>query len=175
MSRQTYFFIILIFVFIGGAFVGFKFLNAAKPDSTNKPTPLTPVQTTLAIQANMPVFIHSIGTVISPHEIEIRPQISGTITELLVQGGEFVHQGDLLARLDDQSIKAALQQQQAELGNIKAQLNVAKVDLERYRQLSAQNAISNQSLEQQKALVNQLEHAVLAKQAMIKEQEIKLS
>ena len=174
MSRQTFFFIVLIIALLSGAFLGYKLLNPAEP-TTNQTITSIPVHTTFAVQADIPVFIRSIGTVISPHQVEIRPQIEGIITELLVQGGQTVQQGDLLARIDDQSLKAALQQQRAELGNIKAQLDIAKLDLSRYQQLSAQNAIAKQTLEQQKALVNQLQQAMLSRQAMIKEQEIRLS
>ena len=175
MSRQAFIFIILIVALLSGAFIGFKLLNPAKPDSANNYSPSIPVKTAFAKQENMPVYIRSIGTVVSPHQVDIRPQVEGILTELLVQGGQTVKQGDLLARIEDQTIKAALQQQRAELGNIKAQLDVAKLDLNRYQQLGTHNAVSKQSLEQQKALVNQLEQTMLARQAMIKEQEIKLS
>lgn len=151
-------------------------LNAAgpKPQGTSAPRPI-PVSTTSAVQENMPVRIRSIGTVISPHSVEVRSQIDGELTELLVADGQNVKQGDLLARIDDRSINAVLRQQRAELANRQAQLDVAALDLNRYERLHTQNAISAQVLDQQKALVAQLRQSIATQRAVINEQEVRLS
>ena len=64
--------------------------------------------------------------------------------------------GDLLATLDDRSIKASLDQAKAQLQQNQAQLQGALIDLKRYQLLSVDNGVSKQTLDQQQALVNQL-------------------
>uniref|UniRef100_UPI0039B3B5F2 efflux RND transporter periplasmic adaptor subunit n=1 Tax=Vibrio vulnificus TaxID=672 RepID=UPI0039B3B5F2 len=81
-------------------------------------------------------FANGIGTVLSLHSVVIRPQIDGILTKLLVKEGQLVKKGDLLATIDDRSIRASLDQARAQLGESQAQLAVAQVNLKRYKLLS---------------------------------------
>jgi RND family efflux transporter MFP subunit len=105
----------------------------------------------------------------------IRPQIDGILTEIRVKEGQEVKAGDLLATLDDRSIKASLDQARAQLGQNQAQLQVALVDLKRYQLLSVDNGVSRQTLDQQQALVNQLKASAQGNQAAITAAQVQLS
>lgn len=169
--------IVVITVIVTVLYFGFKNLYPSASNSLNSartPAPI-PVITATAQQKNIPVFVRSIGTVISPHSVEVRSQIDGNLIELLVREGQTVSRGDLLARIDNRAIQAVIAQQRAELANRQAQLDVATLDLKRYEQLQAQNAISRQVLDQQQATVNQLKQSLLAQKSSINEQEVKLS
>ena len=41
------------------------------------------------------------------HSVVIRPQIDGILTDIRVKEGQTVNAGDLLATLDDRSVKAS--------------------------------------------------------------------
>ena len=65
------------------------------------------------------------------HSVVVRPQIDGILTKILVKEGQLVNKGDLLATIDDRSIRASLDQARAQLGESQAQLQVALVNLKR--------------------------------------------
>ena len=112
---------------------------------------------------------------LSLHSVTIRPQIDGILTRLLVTEGQTVKAGDLLATLDDRAIKASLAQAKAQLGQNQAQLHVARINLKRYQLLSVDNGVSKQTLDQQQALVNELNATAQGNQAAIAAAGVQLS
>jgi len=134
-----------------------------------------PVRVVSVAQQDVPRFASAIGSVLSLHSVEVRPQVEGILTQVLVKEGQWVKQGDLLATLDDRSIRASLDQARAQLGQSQAQIQVAGVDLKRYRLLSSDNGVSKQTLDQQQALVNQLQATVKGNQAAIANAQVQLS
>ncbi|MEX5320918.1 efflux RND transporter periplasmic adaptor subunit [Pseudomonas asiatica] len=134
-----------------------------------------PVRVVSVVQQNVPRYASAIGSVLSLHSVEVRPQVEGVLTQVLVKEGQWVKEGDLLATLDDRAIRANLDQARAELGQSQAQIQVANVDLQRYRLLSTDNGVSKQTLDQQQALVNRLQATVKGNQAAIANTEVQLS
>ncbi|MBM3107888.1 efflux RND transporter periplasmic adaptor subunit [Pseudomonas sp. V1] len=137
--------------------------------------PAVPVRVVAVKQQDVPRFASGIGSVLSLHSVVIRPQVEGVLTRLLVKEGQWVKQGDLLATIDDRAIRATLEQAKAQLGQSQAQLQVAGVDLKRYKLLSTDNGVSRQTLDQQQALFNQLQATVLGNQAAIAAAQVQLS
>lgn len=134
-----------------------------------------PVRVIAVAQQDVPRYTSAIGSVLSLHSVEVRPQVEGVLTQVLVKEGQWVKEGDLLATLDDRAIRASLDQARAQLGQSQAQIQVAGVDLKRYRLLSTDDGVSKQTLDQQQALVNQLQATVKGNQAAIANAEVQLS
>ena len=134
-----------------------------------------PVRVVSVAQQDVPRFVSGIGSVLSLHSVVIRPQIDGILTQLLVKEGQSVKAGDLLATIDDRSIRASLDQAKAQLGESQAQLQVALVNLKRYKALSIDDGVSKQTYDQQQALVNQLKATVQGNQAAIDAAQVQLS
>ena len=149
-------------------------LNRPAPGKTAGGTAV-PVRVVQVLQQDVPRYINGIGAVLSLHSVIIRPQIDGILTEIRVKEGQTVKAGDLLATLDDRSIKASLDQAKAQLGQNQAQLQVALVNLKRYQLLSVDDGVSKQTLDQQQALVNQLKASVQGDQATIAAAQVQLS
>ena len=149
-------------------------LNRPAPGKSAGAAPV-PVRVVQVLQQDVPRYISGIGAVLSLHSVMIRPQIDGILTEIRVKEGQEVKAGDLLATLDDRSIKASLDQARAQLGQNQAQLQVALVDLKRYQLLSVDNGVSRQTLDQQQALVNQLKASAQGNQAAITAAQVQLS
>jgi RND family efflux transporter MFP subunit len=134
-----------------------------------------PVRVVSVAEQDIPRFVSGIGSVLSLHSVVIRPQIDGILTKLLVKEGQLVKTGDLLATIDDRSIRASLDQARAQLGESQAQLQVALVNLKRYKELSVDDGVSKQTYDQQQALVNQLKATAQGNQAAIDSAQVQLS
>ena len=147
-----------------------------KPVTAKPGAPVAvPVRVVSVVQKDVPRFASGIGTVLSLHSVVIRPQIDGILTRLLVKEGQQVKQGDLLATIDDRSIRASLDQARAQLGESQAQLAVAQINLKRYKLLSVDDGGSKQTYDQQQALVNQLKATAQGNQAAIDAAQVQLS
>jgi RND family efflux transporter MFP subunit len=134
-----------------------------------------PVRVVSVARQDVPRFVSGIGTVLSLHSVVVRPQVDGILTRLLVKEGQWVKAGELLATLDDRSIRAGLDQARAQLGESQAQLQVAQVNLKRYKALSVDDGVSKQTYDQQQALVNQLKASAQGNQAAIDSAQVQLS
>ena len=162
---------LFVVALIGGAIL---WLNRPAPSKSTGGAPV-PVRVVQVLQQDVPRYISGIGAVLSLHSVMIRPQIDGILTDIRVEEGQEVKTGDLLATMDDRSIKASLDQAKAQLGQNQAQLQVALIDLKRYQLLSVDNGVSRQTLDQQQALVNQLKASAQGNQAAIAAAQVQLS
>ncbi|MCU7650819.1 efflux RND transporter periplasmic adaptor subunit [Pseudomonas piscis] len=154
--------------------IGAWFLYRPTTARSAAPTAI-PVRVVEVLRQDLPRYTSGIGTVLSLHSVVIRPQVDGILTRLLVKEGQLVKAGDLLATIDDRAIRAALDQARAQLAQNQAQLQVAQVNLKRYKLLSVDDGISKQTYDQQLALVNQLNATVQGNQAAIDAALVQLS
>ncbi|SDH24061.1 RND family efflux transporter, MFP subunit [Pseudomonas flavescens] len=125
--------------------------------------------------ADIPVLLRTLGRVRALNSVEIRAQVDATLVELPVAEGQQVRKGELLARLDDRSLRAALQQAEAERGVTRAELDIARVDLQRYQNLVRERASPAQTLDQQKALVARLQATLATREAAVTAAQVQLS
>lgn len=79
--------------------------------------------------------------------VQIAPDVSGFVTEVLVHDNEPVHRGDVIFRIDRARFALALQQADAAVAGKLAALDAANSDLKRYRALTT-DAVSQQKQEQ---------------------------
>jgi multidrug efflux system membrane fusion protein len=129
--------------------------------------PPTTVGVAKASLADMPVTLTEIGTVQPVITATVRPQLSGNVFSIHFTEGQTVRKGQLLVQIDPRPYRLALSQAEANLTRDMAQLNLAKVDLNRYRTLLAQDSIARQQVETQAAAAKQLEGTVAADQAAV--------
>jgi RND family efflux transporter MFP subunit len=154
--------------------IGWRVAKNAPVDKPKGPPPV-PVSIAFVEQRDVPQLASGIGSVQPLNSVVLRPQVSGIITEVLFVEGQTVTRGQLLARLDDRSIAANLRQAQAEQARNEAQLKAAKLDQARYDNLLVLRAVSQQAVEQQTALVEQLNAAIAAGEATIAAQKVQIS
>ena len=95
----------------------------------------------------------------------VRPQVSGVITQVLYSEGQIVKKGQLLATIDPRSFEIALQQAIGARQRDEAQLDSARVQLQRYQTLLSQDSIARQDVDTQAALVKQLEGTLVIDRA----------
>lgn len=97
--------------------------------------------------------------------VQVAPRVSGQITEVLITDNQKVKEGDLVAKIDPADYEIALAQAEAKYertllnqknakANFKAMqsnIDTAKKDLDRYKNLFEQGAVSKQTLDQAQA------------------------
>ncbi|MBR2423628.1 MAG: efflux RND transporter periplasmic adaptor subunit [Tidjanibacter sp.] len=74
--------------------------------------------------------------------VEIRPQVSGMITEILINEGDFVSKGQVLFVIDQTPYKAAYEIAQANVKSAEASLATAQLILDSNKELFAQDVVS---------------------------------
>ena len=127
--------------------------------------PATTVGVAVAERADIPVFLDALGTVVPQATVRVRPQVSGVLQQVLYKEGQLVRKGDVLARIDPRQFEMALQQASGQRMRDEAQLQAARVTLERFRTLWQQDSIARQEVDTQAALVKQLEAALVIAKA----------
>ncbi|MBB3237017.1 efflux RND transporter periplasmic adaptor subunit [Phyllobacterium endophyticum] len=137
--------------------------------------PVVPVVTARASAGSVPHLTGFVGIVQSLQSSLIRPQIDGALTQLVFNEGDLVAKGQLLATIDDRPYRAALESAQAQLARDRAQLKSAESDLGRAKALRQQNTVSQQTVDQQTAVVDQLRATTAIDQANIDMAEVNLS
>lgn len=150
--------------------------GASAPGGKGPPSkPPVPVVVAQAEQRDVPRVIRGIGAVRPEASVVVRAQREGLLQAVRFKEGQTVTRGDLLALLDDRALVAAVAQARAGRARTEAQLTAARVDLERYRALASTEAVSRQMLDQQEALVLQLEAGLAADDANLAAAEVALS
>jgi len=133
-----------------------------------------PVGVARAVSGPINVTLNALGTVTPLATATATPQVGGLLMKLYFTEGQMVKAGDLLAQIDPRPYQAALDQAKGQLARDQANLANAKLDLSRYQALAQQNAISEQQLATQGALVRADSGIVEADQATVETAQINL-
>lgn len=126
-----------------------------------------PVSVGVVRRQDVRVMVQAIGTMSARATAVVRAKVSGELTALHFKEGQQVKAGQLLAEIDARSYQAALSQVQGNLQRDQALLTNAQLDLQRYKDLLAQDSIATQQVDTQAALVRQLEGTVAAGRAQV--------
>jgi membrane fusion protein, multidrug efflux system len=123
---------------------------------------------------DVPITINALGTVTPLATVTVHPQINGPLVKITFTEGQIVKAGELLALIDPRPFQAALDQAQGQLKRDQASLANAKVDLDRYKTLLAQDSISDQTYRTQVSTVAQDEATVAFDQAAVESAQLNL-
>ncbi len=107
------------------------------------------------------------GTVVPLNEVELRPQVSGYISQIFVKDGQRVTKGQKLYEIDRTKYQAAYNQAQANVRSAQANLNRVQKDLERYENLAKQDAIARQRVDYARADVANAQAQVAVARAQV--------
>ena len=106
--------------------------------------------------------------------IQVAARTSGIVRDVLVQEGDYVVKGQVLARLEDdeprlqaESAAADMHQAQAQIPLLQVQLSTANRELARLQGLVATNFVAAQKVDQAKDAVRQAQAGIEAQQAAI--------
>ncbi len=139
------------------------------------PRAVQPVSVERARRQDVRVTVNAIGSITAANTAIVRAQVSGVLQNLAFREGQQVKPGELLATIDPRAFQAGLNQAEGALARDQAQLANARVDLARYRDLFAKDAIPRQQLDTQESLLRQLEGTVRVDQAAVESARLLLS
>lgn len=139
------------------------------------PSRVQPVQAVAARVGDIEIVQTGLGTATALRTVTVKPRVDGQLQSVSFDEGQLVRQGQILAQIDPAPFQVALAQAEGTLARDAAQLNNARLDLERYRKLLAQDSIASQQVDQQAAQVRQLEGTVRVGQAQVDNARLQLS
>ncbi|MCP5100600.1 MAG: HlyD family efflux transporter periplasmic adaptor subunit [Chloroflexi bacterium] len=127
MKRRRWLWISLLVVILAGAggYAYYANTAVAVADEDNEEV----VQTATARVGDLVVSATGAGTIIPAQEIELSFSTNGTLTELLVQIGDSVQVGDLLARVEDADAQQALVNAQIQLTQSMMQTDASSTEV----------------------------------------------
>lgn len=171
--------LLLVAALVGaGAFLWPR-ANHAPADvaAANQPaqTPTVVVGVAMAASKPVPVEFGTIGTVTTFATVALKSRIDGEIMEVHFRDGQDVKAGDLLFTIDSRTIRAQLEQAQANLARNQALLVSAQREVERQNSLVKKKFASQQAVDQARASADSLAASVQADQAAVDAAEVQLS
>lgn len=126
-----------------------------------------PVVGVKARKGDIGVYLTGLGTVTPIYTVAVKSRVDGQLMKVNYREGDYVRQGDPLVEIDPRPFQVQLMQAEGQLAKDQAALDNAQLDLTRYQTLLTHNAIPEQQLATQKALVEQDTGAVKTDQAAV--------
>ncbi len=134
-----------------------------------------PVAVSTVVQKDVPIYLEGLGTVTALYTVTVKSQVDGRLDNVFFVEGQKVKKGQLIVQVDPRPFEAALHQAMATVARDQAQLVNAKLNLNRYDELSKQNLIAKQQATDQQAQVDQLAATVAIDQAQVETARLNLA
>jgi len=144
-----------------------------------EPAPQAPAPKTVSVavplQREVVDWDEFIGRFEAMQDVEIMPQVSGTIERIAFREGVEVQKGQLLFVIDQRTFRNAVAEAQARINQNEASVANARTEMERARELLAFEAVSKEEYEQKQAAYRTAVAARSGAAAQLKEAKLQLS
>ena len=128
-----------------------------------------------AKKGSIGVYLDAIGTVTPVYTTTLISQVTGVISQVNYREGQLVRRGELLIQIDPRQYEANVLAAQGALDRDTNLLAQAEMDLKRYQDAWARNAIPKQTLDDQEKLVLQDQGTVKADQGTLQFDQVQLA
>jgi membrane fusion protein (multidrug efflux system) len=157
---------------LGGGLISGCGKNVSASTSTQQP--VMKVTVVRAAQSDVPLTGEWVGTLDGYVNAQIQPQATGYLISQNYREGSQVEKGQVLFEIDPRPFEAALQQTQGTLGQAKAQLALAEINVNRDTPLAAQRAIARSQLDNDTQQKAQAEAVVRSAEAAVATADLNL-
>lgn len=159
----------IVLVVVGVALAWYLLRGGAAPAAT----PALPVVTVATpLQREITEWDEYIGRFEASRSVELRPRVSGQVTAVHFQDGQFVRQGQPLFTIDPRPYRAALAEAQAGVATARSDLALARSDLERALRLVEDDAVAKSEIDALRARVTAANAALAAAQARVRSRSL---
>src|SRR3984957_6307051 len=158
----------LLLALLVGALVGFNSFRAYKIAeffASNRPPP-SPVTVAEAKSEVIPNLLTAVGDLAAVHQVNVTPDVSGRITDIMFTAGSTVKAGSPLVQLFDGP-------EQGDLASFKAQAVVAQLSLDRAKQLAARQFGPQATVDSAQAAYDQAIAGIAKTQALISQKLVR--
>ena len=146
--------------------VGIKVMQIAKMMSSPMVMPATTVTSATVKEEDWAPILSAVGSVSAVQGAVLSTDLAGTVAEVKFESGAVAKKGDVLVRLDVSS-------EEGQLRTAEADLELARQDLGRTRDLAARKVISKAELDAAESKFKQKEGAVDNMRAMVGKKEVR--
>lgn len=116
--------------------------NSQAPSSVPEDTAVA-VQTTNVVDITVPRTLRLTGNLRGAKETDLAANVSGMLMATLVERGQMVKEGEVIARVDVKSAALALAEAKVQVENTLVQQSISAADCARYEQLKAKGAVTD--------------------------------
>jgi len=136
MARRMILMLAVVAALVGGlGFIKFRQVEAAIANGASFQMPPTAVTTVVAQRETWPSTLSVIGTAAAIQGVTVSADLPGTVDKIHFESGQWVKDGDILVELDTR-------QERAQLANMEAQRDLARINYERATQLVKEGVIA---------------------------------
>lgn len=133
-----------------------------------------PVDAVIVKKEAIQIWNQYSGSIVAVDRADLRPQVSGRITEIRFEDGQYVKKGDILIVIDPRPYEAALKQAKAALATARTTLDLTQKDHKRAVELVKKKAVSERLLDERSNSLRVAEAELLRTEALVEQAEINL-
>ncbi|MFA5205639.1 MAG: efflux RND transporter periplasmic adaptor subunit [Lentisphaeria bacterium] len=149
--------------------------GCGKKDGAPPARPPTPVHIVAAATATVPTLLPAFGTAVANVQVNITPQVSGKILKALIKDGETVAADQPLFEIDPSDYANTVHQSEGAVEGDRANLWIAKLNVDRNQPLVAKNLISQNAFDNYKATAEAAEAKLKADLASLEQAKLDLT
>ncbi|MFT4057880.1 MAG: efflux RND transporter periplasmic adaptor subunit [Novosphingobium sp.] len=150
--------------------LGWKFLGGTEPAAALPPPAL--VQVAHPLVKDVTEWDDYVGRFAPSKTVEVRPRVSGAITQVLFRDGDYVQAGQALFVVDPRPYAAALAEARADAASANATLALARSDYARVAGLTGDEAMAASEVDNLRSRVRAAEAALAAAQARVRSRSL---
>jgi len=150
--------------------LGWKFIGGTEPAAALPPPSV--VQVAHPLVKDVTEWDDYVGRFAPSKTVEVRPRVSGAITQVLFRDGDYVQAGQALFVVDPRPYAASLAEARADAASASATLALARSDYARVAGLTGDEAMAASEVDNLRSRVRAAEAALAAAQARVRSRSL---